>query len=423
MIFDTFCKRLVDSMQSRADKIAMRIVGDESEGYTFGETLRMIRSVAYRLEEEGIESRDRVALIGENHPSWAIAYLGILYRGAICVPLDPHGDSATLANFLENSEAKLAFVGSETLEKFEQISRRLNNGVRTVVWSGSAPLAGASDPDYFDNWSSTLFPESFASETPTPAGGDVALLIYTSGTTGTPKGVPLTHGNIIAELDGINELLKLSDKEKILSLLPLFHAYLQIVNLWVSSTYGCEVGYLQELSPAALTTAMKEFKPTILTTVPRLWYLFHKKIFDTVKAKPLPLRAVFRLMLAVNGTSRNLLGINFGRLFFGKVHESFGGQLRLAVSGGSRFDEDVARDFHKLGFTILQGYGLTETSGAATATYENDNVVGSVGKPLRGTQIKLNNPDQNGIGEVLIRGSVVFNGYYKNPQATSEAFT
>src|SRR4029078_6170451 len=181
-----------------------------------------------------------------------------------------------------------------------------------------------------------------------------------SGTTGTPKGVPLTHGNIVAELDGINTVLKLTDKEKILSLLPLFHAYLQIVNLWVATTYGCEVGYLKELSPAALVDAMKEFKPTMLTTVPRLWYLFHKKIFDAVQGKSILWRAVFRTLLSINGTLRNTIHVNLGKRLFGQVHESFGGRLQRAVSAGSRFDESVARDFHKLGFTIIQGYGLTE---------------------------------------------------------------
>ena len=106
--------------------------------------------------------------------------------------------------------------------------------------------------------------------------------MYTSGTTGTPKGVPLTHGNIVGELSGVNDILGLSDKERILSLLPLFHAYLQIVNLWVATTFGPQVGYLKELTPAELSESMKVFKPTILTTVPRLWYIFHKKIFDAV---------------------------------------------------------------------------------------------------------------------------------------------
>jgi len=413
---DSFCKRLVDSFESRADKIAMRIVGDDSQVYTFGESLKMIRSIAWRLGQEGIEFGDRVALIGENHPSWALAYLAILYRGAVCVPLDPHGEIETLKNFLENSEAKLTFVGSETRERFDEILQRLGRKIRSVVWSDDGT-------DAFADWTKTQFPDTFVTDIPKPAGDDVALLIYTSGTTGTPKGVPLTHGNIVAELDGISDVLVLTDKEKILSLLPLFHAYLQIVNMWVASTYGCEVGYLKELSPAALVDAMKEFKPTMLTTVPRLWYLFHKKIFDAVKAKPRVVRSLFGAMLGINGFARKAFGVNLGRRLFGQVHDSFGGKLRLAVSGGSRFDENVALDFHKLGFSIIQGYGLTETSGAATATHEDDNVVGSVGKAMLGTEIKLDQPDKNGVGEVLIRGGVVFSGYYKNEEATRSAFT
>jgi long-chain acyl-CoA synthetase len=418
---DSFLSRVVDSFQRRSDRTAMRIVGDDDHVYTFGETLRQVRAVAYRLEQEGVEFGDRVALIGENHPSWAIAYLGILYRGAVCVPIDPHGEIATLANFLENSEAKLAFIGSEVVETFAEIRGKLRREVPAVVWSSSKD--DASNGSDFAEWTGTDVPDSYAAAEPRAAGGDIALLIYTSGTTGTPKGVPLTHGNIVAELDGINDVLKLTDKEKILSLLPLFHAYLQIVNLWVATTYGCEVGYLKELSPAELGNAMKEFKPTILTTVPRLWYLFHKKIFDAVAAKPKAVRMIFQTLLATNGAMRNAFGVNLGRKFFGQVHESFGGQLRIAISAGSRFDEDVATDFHKLGFTILQGYGLTETSGAATATYEADNKVGSVGKALKGAEIKLDNPDKDGVGEVLIRGSMVFDGYYKNPSATAEAFT
>lgn len=418
---DSFLSRLVDSFERRTEKTAMRIVGDDTQVYTFGETLRQIRAVAHRLEKEGVEFGDRVALIGENHPSWAIAYLGILYRGAVCVPIDPHGETATITNFIENSDAKLAFIGSEVSETFEEIRSKLQREIPAVVWSGSDDTA--ANTSRFSAWTDASFPESYASAVPKAAGDDVALLIYTSGTTGTPKGVPLTHGNILAELDGINDVLKLTDKEKILSLLPLFHAYLQIVNLWVATTYGCEVGYLKELSPAELGSAMREFKPTILTTVPRLWYLFHKKIFDAVAAKSKVVRVLFQTLLSANGALRDTLGINLGKKFFGEVHESFGGRLRIAISAGSRFDEDVAADFQKLGFTILQGYGLTETSGAATATYETDNKVGSVGKALKGAEIKLASPDKDGVGEVLIRGAMVFDGYYKNPSATAEAFT
>ena len=435
---DSFLKRLVESFEVRSDHVAMRIVGDDSQVYTFGQSLAAIRSLAYRIGQENISFGDRIALIGENHPCWALSYLGVLYHGAVCVPLDPHGEIETITNFLENSEAKLAFIGAEFKEKFKLIMEKLGRHITAVVWdhNGLSTNGNAVCENLryetevcengfrpFAEWAAVEIPESFMREDPRARGDDTALLIYTSGTTGTPKGVPLTHGNILAELDGINEVLKLSDKESILSLLPLFHAYLQIVNLWVATTYGCQAGYLKELSPAELSAAMTEFKPTILTTVPRLWYLFHKKIFDAVEARPKPVQLLFRAMLATNGFSRDVLRVNLGHMFFGKVHAGFGGRLRIAISAGSRFDEDVARDFHKLGFTILQGYGLTETSGAATATYEDDNRIGSVGKPMFNAEIKIDQPDVEGVGEVLIRGEMVFSGYYKNPAATSEAFT
>ena len=447
---NSFCQRFIESFEKHADRVGMRIVGDEEEVYTFGEMLRQIRAVAYRLKQENIEFGDRVALIGENHPCWAIAYLAALYRGAVCVPLDPHGEIETITNFLENSEAKIVFISPDLQQKFRQIEERLGRKVPAVVWRNISPqrredaenfsnekrttknipensaslrLSGSNDFQSFEDWVKTEFPESFAREIPKAKGDDTALLIYTSGTTGTPKGVPLTHGNITTELDGINEVLKLSEKEKILSLLPLFHAYLQIVNLWVAVTYGAEVGYLKELTPDELSKAMKEFKPTMLTTVPRLWYLFHKKIFDAVGAKPKAVQILFKIMLAANGFLRNNLKINLGKKLFGKIHESFGGNIRFAVTAGSRFDEAVAEDFNKLGFTIIQGYGLTETSGAATATYENDNRVGSVGKPFFNAEVKIDNPDGEGVGEVLIRGEMVFKGYYRNADATAEAFT
>ncbi len=412
----------------------MRIVGSDEHTYTFGEMLSGMRSIAWRLREENVGHGDRVVLMGENHPSWALVYLGIIYRGAVVVPLDPHGKIETISNFFENSEAKLAFLSDDQLDRYQQVLEKLGRNVPAVVWemNGQLDTAGAGPPastdmngghSPFSQWATAAFPESFANESPPAGDTDNALLIYTSGTTGTPKGVPLTHGNIVAEINGVDGVLRFKDDEKILSLLPLFHAYLQIVNLWVATTYGYEVGYLRELTPAELASAMKRFQPTILTTVPRLWYLFHKKIFDTVAAKPAVVRALFRSMLAINGALRDTLGVNMGTRFFGAVHASFGGHLRMAISGGSRFDEDVAKDFHRLGFTILQGYGLTETSGAATATYEKDNRVGSVGKPMLGAEVRIEKPDKDGVGEVLIRGAMVFGGYYRNPAATAEAFT
>jgi long-chain acyl-CoA synthetase len=395
----------------------MRVVGSDDATLTFRETLARIKSLAYKLKSVGIAEGDRIALIGENHPCWAVAYLGIIYSGAVCVPIDPNGETNTIANFIENSEAKIVFISPEVRIKMGEIEKLLGRARQIVEWNS---------PDHqfekFESWAVTEVPSDWSHQPPL-RDDSMAVLIYTSGTTGTPKGVPLTHGNIVAELEGVNDVLEISSKERLLSLLPLFHAYLQIANLWIAITKGCEVGYLRELSPQELSFAMREFKPTILTTVPRLWYLFHKKIFDAIDEKPKPAQIIAKSLLRINGFLRDHLNLNLGPKLFKQVHEGFGGNLDKAISAGSRFDSEVALDFHRLGFTILQGYGLTETSGAATATYVEDNKVGSVGKPVSNAEVKIGNPDADGIGEVLIRGPIVFGGYYRNPDATTEAFT
>lgn len=404
----------------------MRIVGDEDSDVTFGDLLRQVRAIAYRLKKEGVNVGDRVAVIGENHPSWAIAYLAALYAGVVCVPLDPHGETTTVTNFLIDSESKIVFADGESVQNLGKIETEIGHSLKTVVWKsgrGKDAVEGLTARQSFEEWANTDFPSAFASENPPAKPEDNAVLIYTSGTTGKPKGVLLSHHNINSELDAIDGVLEFTDKESVLSLLPLFHVYLQIVNLWLATTKGAEVFYLKELSPEELSRGMLESKMTVLTSVPRLWYLFHKKIFDAIEAKPKIVQVLLRFLLRLNGFTRDYLGINLGTRIFKKVHDSFGGRMDLAVTAGSRFDETVAIDFHRLGFTIVQGYGLSETSGAATGTYVDDNRVGSVGKPMGDAEVKIDNPDENGEGEVLIRGSMVFSGYYKNPEATKEAFT
>src|SRR5688572_14376437 len=135
---DSFLKRLIDSFEARAERPAMRIVGDDTQVYTFGESLQAVRSLAYRIGQENVVFGDRVALIGENHPCWALSYLSVLYRGAVCVPLDPHGEVETITNFLENSEAKLAFIDTEFKEQFKVILEKLGRHIPTVVWEGNS---------------------------------------------------------------------------------------------------------------------------------------------------------------------------------------------------------------------------------------------------------------------------------------------
>ena len=417
----TFCQRVVEAASIRPDNVAMVLIESKAaETVTFGSMLAQVRSIAYRLSQEQIAFGDRVAIIGENHPNWAIAYLGILYRGAVVTPLDPSATTTTLATFLKDSEAKLAFVSPASLEKFYAACERIGESIPAVALASLSQQNGLAS---FADWAQTGTPREFKEASPPAKAQDLAVLIYTSGTTGVPKAVPLTHGNIYAESDKVQEVLRITDGEVILSLLPLFHAYSQIVNLWLATIIGARVVYLTELTSDQIERGLKEGGATALVGVPRLWYLFHQKIFDAVRAKSGPVRALFRAMLTFNGWLRDLLGINAGALFFRPVHRSFGGKLRLAVSAGASFDERVAKDFHRLGFTILQGYGLTETSGAATVTRFEDNKIGSVGTPLNGIDVRIDEPNEAGIGEVLIRGPIVMQGYYHNPEANRAAFT
>jgi long-chain acyl-CoA synthetase len=417
----SFCQRVTDAANARPDKAAMTLIGPGgAETTTFGEMLSQIRGVAYRLIQEHIAFGDRVALIGENHPHWAIAYLGVLYRGAVAVPLDQAANIEALVHFIEDSEAKLAFVSPSSLDKFRAVCERLGRRIPAVILRDGARADGFAR---FEDWARTPRPPEFDAAHPPARPEDVAVLMYTSGTTGAPKAVLLTHRNIFAESDGVRKAMRVSDREIVLSLLPLFHAYSQVVNLWLATVIGAQVVYITELSSAEIERGLKEGAATALVGVPRLWYLFHKKIFDAVARRPPPVQWLFRAMLGLNGRLRDRLGVNAGRLFFKSVHDSFGGRLRLAVSAGANFDAGVARDFHRLGFTILQGYGLSETSGAATVTRFEDNKVGSVGTPLDGVEVRIDQPDEEGVGEVLIRGPIVMPGYYRNPEANREAFT
>ena len=417
---DSFCQLIVDAAESHPEKTAMQILGVEGTKYTFAEMLDAVRSIAFRLEKEGINFGDRVALIGENHPRWAIAYFGILFRGAVCVPVDPHGEIETITNFIENSEAKMAFVGEDFIDGFQKLEERLGRKIPAVVLQEVESNNGFQN---FSDWIKTPRPADYDRK-PTPAApDDLAVLIYTSGTTGTPKGVPLTHGNIFYETQGCQEVMNISEHEVVLSVLPLFHVFAQVINLWVIASIGASVYYVKELAPAELTRAFETKEITLLTGVPRLWYLFHKKIFDGVAAQPKPVQMLFAAMLKTNGSLRDKFNINLGKKLFAKVHDGFGGKLDITISAGSRFDEKIAREYYALGFTIIQGYGLTETCGAVASTRFEGSSVGSVGKAVNYAEIKLGAPNEDGAGEVLIKGKMVFSGYYKNPEATKESFT
>lgn len=251
----------------------------------------------------------------------------------------------------------------------------------------------------------------------------IASLLYTSGTTADPKGVMLTHANLMGEADAVCALLSLGPRDAVLGVLPLFHALAQMANLLLPLVAGARVVYLETLNTTELLRALREREISAFAVVPQFFYLIHERIFKEVAQRGPLAQRMFRALMAITRFARKL-GFNPGRIFFRPIHEMFGSHMRFLVTGGSRFEPQIGHDFHALGIDVLQAYGLTETTGGAFVTRPGDIAIGSVGLPLPGVEARIVNPqpqEEGGpaVGEVAIRGPIVTKGYWNRPDATA----
>jgi long-chain acyl-CoA synthetase len=249
--------------------------------------------------------------------------------------------------------------------------------------------------------------------------GATAVILYTSGTTADPKGVVLTHANLLAERDAAFAVVNVSEHDSVLGVLPLFHALAQLANLLLPFAVGARVVFLETLTSAELVRALSERRITIFACVPQFFYLIHQRILGEVGRGGWAARKAFHMLLAVSSRLRRL-GVNVGPRLFARVHRLLGRQMRLFVTGGSKFDPAIGRDFYALGFTILQAYGLTETSGAATITSPDEAHLDTVGRALPGQEIRTLRADNaERDGEIAVRGPIVMQGYYNRADATN----
>jgi len=388
--------------------------GDGVERYTYVELRRMSDSIGSWLLRNGVANGARCAILAANSPRWLASHLGIVAAGNTVVPLDTafHDDQVT--KLLLDCGATLLFVD----DKFRALAERsvADMNVRLVAMEknakGDATLENmfASGPDGF-------VPAKSKPE-------DVACILYTSGTTSDPKGVMLTHDNLRGEMDAVFNFIRVDHNDALLGVLPLFHALAQMANLLLPLAVGAKVVYLESLNTTELMRALRERDITLFCCVPQFFYLIHDRIFSEAKAKGNATWKIFQALLSVNRIARKV-GLNPGKKFFKKVHVLLGPKLRYFVTGGSRFDPAIGRDFEALGFTILQAYGLTEVTGGSHCTRPNNNVIGSIGPPLPGVESKIFNPqaaeDGEGppVGEIIIRGKTVMKGYYNRADATT----
>jgi long-chain acyl-CoA synthetase len=423
----TFYDRFVECAERWPQNIAVEIqTPDGSEVHTYGELRRMAESIAAWLVARGIQPGARVAILAENHPRWVAAYLGIIAAGGAAVPLDTAYHADQVAKLLRDSGASLIVCDSKHLPIIQEAVAGSDiavvlteSGLRPEGHSGtSVPTAAVNDLD-------VIFAQASGGFHPVPRGpDDLASLLYTSGTTADPKGVMLTHANLLGEAEAVFAWAHIGPADAVLGVLPLFHVLSQMANLLLPLVAGTRVVYLSTLNTTELLRALRERNITAFAVVPQFFYLIHDRIFKEVEQKGRFTRFAFGWMRRVSLLGR-AMGFNLGRLLFARIHNLFGKRMRLLVTGGSRFDPKIGRDFYSLGIDVLQAYGLTETCGGAFVNPPDGNVIGSVGRPLKGVEAKIIDPQasDDGVpasGEILMRGPIVMKGYWNRPDATAE---
>jgi long-chain acyl-CoA synthetase len=365
---------------------------DRVDRFTYRQLHDMASAWASWLTQQGIRHGDRCAILAANDAHWCAAYLGILKRGAVAVPLDTNYSAAQVATIARDSGAKLILAS----DKFRNTAIEAGIPVENLhqELNGTNPVEALEPLE-------PLEPSA------------TAVILYTSGTTADPKGVVLTHANLLAERDAAFAVVNVTDKDAILGVLPLFHSLAQLANLLLPFAVGARVVYLETLNSTDLVKALSQRKITIFACVPQFFYLIHQRVMQQVAKSNVITRIVFKALLALNFRLRRI-GINLGSVFFGKVHDVMGRDMRLLVTGGSKFDPAIGKDLYSLGFTILQAYGLTETSAAASINTPDEAHVDTVGRALPGVEIKIVD------GEIAIRGPIVMQGYHNRPDATAD---
>jgi long-chain acyl-CoA synthetase len=400
------------------------------KGISHRELLDRVRHVARGLRLSGVKRGDRVAILSENRPEWAIADYACLTAGLTDVPIYPTLPAEQIAYILGDSEAVGIFVSNaEQAKKIASIRSEIP--AITLVISFDESVSGA------DMSIAALEAKGREGETPDSVAeyrrqaeevkpDDLATLIYTSGTTGPPKGVMLTHNNIHSNVAATRDKIPFTGKDVSLSFLPLSHIFERMGDYMMFAA-GVSIAYAENIDSVPVN--MMEARPSIVLSVPRLYEKMYARVLQNAIASGAVKRRIFfwARRVAERWADLTLAGRKPGwvldkqygiaqKLVFSKVRERTGGRLRYFVSGGAPLASEINKFFYAVGLTILEGYGLTETSPVIAVNTPDAFRIGTVGKPIAGVEVQIA-PD----GEILTRGPGVMKGYYNNPVATAEA--
>jgi len=387
--------------------------GDSVGSRTYGQLHHSARKVACWLRRQGIRKGDRIALVMENRPEWSICYFGILLSGAIAVPIDVQSGPDELRDLLSRTMCRVLC----TTEKISLAHVGNLEFIEAIILAGAGPAAHEKAVTL----SSIISADDKEIDLPSPAPQDIASIIFTSGTTGPSKGVMLTHQNFLSNYESLAQLNYITPDDNFLSILPLHHAFPFMITLITPLFSRARITYVATLRVETILSCLKEQLVTLFAVTPQVLQLFHNAIADRLRRIPWALRLLLRSALRCGWSIERLTGVNPAVFLLGKLRAMTGKRFRYFVCGGARLDARIARDFLTWTLPVLEGYGLTETAPVATMNRSGKERPGSVGQAIPGVSIRILNPDERGVGEVLIKGDNVMRGYYQDEAATREA--
>jgi long-chain acyl-CoA synthetase len=375
----------------------------------YTQALKIIEAVARWLHSKGIKRSDKVAVTGKNAPEWTIAYLGVLFAGATVVPIDYQLKIEEIEILIKTSGAKMLFVDEEKYEYFSKNPGKvesiisLKKGIGTYIYDLDGPSA----------------------EIEQAVESDLAAILFTSGTMGVPKGVMLTHKNLVSDcyLAQGTPLIVLHT-DIFYAILPIHHSYTMLAVFIETISTGAEVVFGKRMVTSTILKDLKEAKITMLLGVPLLFNKVLAGIIRGLKEKGPVVYGLISFMMGISGIIKKIFKVNPGKKMFGFILDKASlRSVRICISGGGPLAPSVFRKYNQLGIDFVQGYGLTETSPIITINPVEQYKETSVGRTCPHVDMKILDADERGIGEVIVKGPMVMKGYYNLPEETAAAFT
>jgi long-chain acyl-CoA synthetase len=398
------------------DRPCFTVYSPERVSLSYRQAFTLIKNVASHLQSLSLGSGAKIALTGKNSPEWAIAYLAILEAGATVVPIDYQLSISETVNLIHASDSTALFVDEEKIDELTsacpEIGRVISlfQGGQNYIYDlpshqGSAP----SEPRK----------SSHASEAE-----DLAAILYTSGTTGKPKGVMLSHRNIVSDCLLAQANLHIFSTDVFYALLPIHHSYTMLAVFIEAISVGAEIVFGKKMVVKQILKDLKDANVTMFLGVPLLFNKLLNGILKGIREKGAFTNGLVTTLMAISGLIKKTTGVNPGKKLFHSVLDKASlSTIRICISGGGPLAPSVFKKYNELGIDFVQGYGLTETSPILTLNPVEHYKETSVGKVIPRAEMKILNPNADGIGEIVVKGPMVMQGYYAMPEETKEVFT